>query len=400
MNKTTKIKMGVSLPVLAFSFLAAFNVAAEEETSTPVLTSSPSYASSLAGSSALAGSALNNAQMTQMVSSASLAQKYTLADQYTTITVRPKTITTLEEYTKLNVNNMALKDAVASKYLDTAIVKKIDLSDLSLKDAIAVEKEGDVACANTAPSCNSLGYTSSASTCQGQMLHCPFDTFLVFCIENCRKGSFLYSDMTCSDTKIVGKTVIGIVVNPGKRRAMALRCPLKLWATKELKTAVYAGDDLKVQPYVSYDQVKFIYPKATEVKTEDDLVANLNNAIYSGSGSFERSGQFATQRIVDLTTDQVEYPAASFALSLSTEGAPAGKWFLPNADEVLEMVSAKTEIDNSFKKLELDSPLVAERAFWTSDLLNANPIHVTIDKKVEPIDASKTKLAVCPFIYY
>ena len=43
MNKTTKIKMGVSLPVLAFSLLAAFNVAALSlnDSTNNIITDSP-----------------------------------------------------------------------------------------------------------------------------------------------------------------------------------------------------------------------------------------------------------------------------------------------------------------------------------------------------------------------
>ncbi len=401
MKNTTKTKLGVSLTVLAFSLFAGIPAHAEDEGTS----SSPAMAYNHAAGNyqqyqynGASQSMLNPSQMT-MVSSDLIASRYILdTSTHPYVTTTPKTLDSLSEYTSLKVNDMVLRDAVIATKIDTDFVKKFDRLDIS--DAVASIESVGTTCADTPPSCNSLGYTSSASSCQGQMLRCPFDTSIVFCIENCKKGSFLYSDMTCSDTKISGKTVIGIVTNPSKRRAMALKCPKYKWATKELKTAVYTGSDLSVKPYVSFDTVNAKYTLDTAIKTEDDLVASLNNAIYTDAGTSLRSGDLATKRIVDLTTDQIEYPAANFTLSLSTEGVAAGKWFLPNSEEALEMVNSKEIIGESFKKLDLVHPLASEKLVWTSDLLNAKPIAIDLEtKKFEPVDAVKL-FPVCPFIYY
>ncbi len=404
MKNTTKTKLGVSLTVLAFSLFAGIPAHAEDggTSSSPLISSG---ANSSAVNSALTNGAyqatVDKTQMTHQVtmSSAVAADKYLLdSDKYKFVTSTPIKLDDLQEYTALKANNLVLKDAVLATKIDSEFVKKFDKLDIS--DAVASIESAGTTCADTPPSCNSLGYTSSASSCQGQMLRCPFDTSIVFCIENCKKGSFLYSDMTCSDTKISGKTVIGIVINPSKRRAMALKCPKYKWATKELKTAVYTGNDLQVKEFVSFDTVNTKYTLDTAIKTEDDLVASLNNAIYTDAGTSLRTGEVATKRIVDLTTDQIEYPAANFTLSLSTEGVAAGKWFLPNSEEALEMVSSKDLLTESFKKLDLAYPLASEKLVWTSDLLNAKPIAIDLElKKFEPADAAVER-PVCPFIYY
>lgn len=388
MKKTTKTKMGVSLTVLAFSLFAGISAHAQT-------IHEPSRGAA-SGAAMMTPTYANYAVMQTPVPSAHYTDRYIIDAPF--ITVKPTTVDKLEDYTTAKVNNMTLKDVAIASEFKADFSRKLD--NLKLSDAIASIESAGTTCADTPPSCNSLGYTSSASSCQGQMLRCPFDTSIVFCIENCKKGSYLYSDMTCSDTKIVGKTIIGVVINPSKRRAMALKCPKYKWATKELKTTIYSGDDLKIKPFVSFRDVNTKFERSDAIKTEDDLIANLNNAIYSDAKSAVRSGDLATQRIVEMTTDQVEYPAAKFTLSLNTEGATAGRWFLPNAEEAMEMVSSKDLLSESFKKLDLEYPLATEKLVWTSDLLDAKPIAIDLDaKKIEPADAAVLR-PVCPFIYY
>ena len=83
----------------------------------------------------------------------------------------------------------------------------------------------------TPPSCEELGYTKSASDCEGmESLLCPFDKSKYYCVDvagslaNATPGSILYSDGTVSDSVIPSKTAVGIVayVAGATRFAVAL----------------------------------------------------------------------------------------------------------------------------------------------------------------------------------
>lgn len=53
-----------------------------------------------------------------------------------------------------------------------------------------------------ANNCAALGFTKSASNCEGDIIRCPFDTSKVFCKEKevyvMEAGDILYSDKTTS----------------------------------------------------------------------------------------------------------------------------------------------------------------------------------------------------------
>lgn len=69
----------------------------------------------------------------------------------------------------------------------------------------------------TAPTCESLGYTKTASFCSkgGVAIKCPFDTSKVFCADqHCNVGDFFYTDYTCSPTK-TGDNIAGIYLRQG-----------------------------------------------------------------------------------------------------------------------------------------------------------------------------------------
>lgn len=70
-----------------------------------------------------------------------------------------------------------------------------------------------------ANNCAALGFTKSASNCEGDIIRCPFDTSKVFCKEKevyvMEAGDILYSDKTTSHYYTDNnKTPIGVVVDP------------------------------------------------------------------------------------------------------------------------------------------------------------------------------------------
>ena len=80
--------------------------------------------------------------------------------------------------------------------------------------------------------CASLGFTKTEKNCVGDIIRCPFDTSKVFCKEYVlAAGDILYSDKTTLHYSMDStKTPIGVVVDPSRRLAMALKCALKQWA--------------------------------------------------------------------------------------------------------------------------------------------------------------------------
>ena len=80
------------------------------------------------------------------------------------------------------------------------------------------------------PDCKSLGYTESS--CSDGGVKCPFGNYW-FCAtkceekdpcQNCKVGTILNSDMTCSQNKTSGKTPIGVVANQTITSVGEIKC--------------------------------------------------------------------------------------------------------------------------------------------------------------------------------
>ena len=104
----------------------------------------------------------------------------------------------------------------------------------------------------TPPSCEELGYTKSASDCEGmESLLCPFDKSKYYCVDvagslaNAAPGMILYSDGTVSWDVISDKTPVGVVayVDESRRFAVAL----------EETTAEWGGDGYDVSCLTNMD---------------------------------------------------------------------------------------------------------------------------------------------------
>src|SRR5574344_739991 len=109
------------------------------------------------------------------------------------------------------------------------IYKRIMGLSLGLCLAFSLNMNANAQTCTAAPSCDSLGYTKSASDCSGEYLKCPFDNNKVFCggsgssssgggecSENpggttLAVGDILYYDFSTSSTYNPSKTPIGVV---------------------------------------------------------------------------------------------------------------------------------------------------------------------------------------------
>lgn len=153
------------------------------------------------------------------------------------------------------------------------------------------------AACTTPPDCASLGYTMSASQCEGvSSLKCPTDSSKVWCdkvnTNGLSVGDILYSDKTTSPIVIKGKTPIGVVVSVEQRFAISLDEALRTW----------------------------IEPESFPSQVKDRL---------SGTGKAR------TKILHDFYG--ADAPAAEYCYTYKTEGTKAGDWFLPSYYELSQI---------------------------------------------------------------
>lgn len=145
------------------------------------------------------------------------------------------------------------------------------------------------------PSCSSLGYTDSSTSCS-EYIPCPFDKTKVKCIPQAPKaGDILYSDGTTSSTKLSSKTAVGVVVDPGRRYAISLK------------------------------EAKKQFGKGTK-PTDMELMPDNN---LRGSNGTNADGRLNSKAL-----SSSAYPAAKYCREYSTAGYGAGKWWLPSPHEL------------------------------------------------------------------
>ena len=110
-------------------------------------------------------------------------------------------------------------------------MRKELLASLSMIGSLAAAGAAAAQTCATPPSCETLGFTKSEADCDGlEALKCPFDQSKLYCPQGggnmsaAAPGAILYSDGTISDSRIAGKTPIGVVayVNGNKGFAVAL----------------------------------------------------------------------------------------------------------------------------------------------------------------------------------
>ena len=161
-----------------------------------------------------------------------------------------------------------------------------------------------------APTCESLGYTQSASDCSGKpTLKCPFDTTKMFCLEtenaaSCDKpvvGAFLYSDMSCSTVYDGTKTTIGIIFDAERRLALALEQKNERIATQSIVVG------------------RIPFPQDALNESDGKNNTSLIHQYCEGN--------------------TLSCPAIDYVLSYSTEGTQAGDWYLPASADLNAMYS-------------------------------------------------------------
>ena len=179
------------------------------------------------------------------------------------------------------------------------------------------------------PTCEELGYTDIAARCEnGELLKCPFDESKVFCrfvptSKECNTvGDILYDDMTCAiniNKLEPTRTAIGIVFDPEKRLAIALKSIDGHWTTQKF--------DLPDINYTSKETVE----------------ADWN-------------GKKNTKIIIDYCqANSISCPVVEAAYSYTTEGTNIGDWYLPSVPELQAMTKNFDILQQRLKLLKGDS---------------------------------------------
>ncbi len=193
------------------------------------------------------------------------------------------------------------------------------------------------------PSCDSLGYTKTASDCQDMStLKCPFDTSKVFCVSadelpssNCAIGDILYSDKTCNANVVASKKPIGVVFDSTNRLAIALNTSLMKWSTEYFD------------------------------------IPNLTNITSSSAATADWQGKGNTATIISYCkANSKSCPAAEYANSYTTDGTNAGDWYLPAMGELNAIYGNKGTLNTALSKI--GGVLFGDEYIWSSSEVSYN----------------------------
>ena len=190
-----------------------------------------------------------------------------------------------------------------------------------------------------ANNCATLGFTKSASNCEGDIIRCPFDTSKVFCKEKevyvMEAGAILYSDGTISDSVIASKTPVGIVayVNGSTGFAVALTESNQTWGGYGYNVSCLGDMD-------------------------------------SGAASADMNGRVNTQCLV---SDSRTHPAANYCNTFSavSSGKGSSGWYLPAAGELKAMSYSYGAINLGLKKLSKTQ--FSSSYYWSSSETGSYP---------------------------
>ena len=178
------------------------------------------------------------------------------------------------------------------------------------------------------PTCEELGYNKTESECSGfDALKCPFDKTKFYCPDSsgnnggCTSpnvGDILYSDMSCGTEVVSGKAPIGVVFEPDRRLAIALKTEPKLWM----------GDHNNVGTLA-------------DIRSTPDVIAD-----WQGKNNTKLITTFCTAK-------HVSCPAFDYVNSYSTSiiGATSGDWYLPAMGELNAIYENKSVLNVTLSKI-------------------------------------------------
>ena len=185
--------------------------------------------------------------------------------------------------------------------------------------------------------------------------------------DNTAIGDILYSDMTTSYEVISGKTPIGIVFDPERKRAIALeKSPQGL---KWFDEATYCTSVEKNESGNGYfkcstsGQDYFCdVPELTNMPSGNDMNGEENTLALMTSSRCRNNNT--------CNGNWPMFPAASYAYKYKTEGTQAGDWYLP---AIQEMAIIRDDLSNGkYSNINIGLNLVGKESlssttiFWAS----------------------------------
>ena len=231
--------------------------------------------------------------------------------------------------------------------------------------------QANAACIAT-PSCTTLGYTSTSSCTGG--IKCPFGNYwncsineltnkiteleekiknYQWGVTDCMVGTILYSDKTCSNVLVTGKTPIGIVVyddGQGHRQAIAL-------------------EDISDYFFSAIYKRKYIVGKIIEGC--EITIPTISNFSFSTTADEAFNDYDSCGNTAKLVAASSDFMAANTIHKYSTEGTSAGDWCLPAAGILKSIRENYQMIQNSLNiaggselEASLSSSMKDERYYW------------------------------------
>ena len=164
--------------------------------------------------------------------------------------------------------------------------------------------------------------------------------------SNCKIGSILYDDMTCSMDAVAGKTPIAVVayIGPSGYQAMAISMLGDFESQGFAGKYIWGGkgiDILGLQNFTS----------KSDVIKDFDSCGNTAKIVAAG--------------------DKNKYPAAWAAYEYKTSGTKAGDWCLPAAGVFTSYLNNKEAINSALIRANGEA-IPSNAYFWTSSEYNAD----------------------------
>lgn len=272
------------------------------------------------------------------------------------------------------------------------------LSSTTLGKAVSLQAQ---TCA-VAPTCESLGYTMTATNCTGKKaLKCPFDTNKLYCVTeaglaNVNLGDVMFSDHTTSSPYtyiaktpigvVIGKTSDSLIIAMKDNRGTTTKGPFRfsaVWSGKiEGKNGAGSGG------YASTNYQNLLQPVYEELKdwqNSDDgqsiskIMNKWEDAPLSGTladyGAQYVSGRWSGSDVNkpasaplpdDFNVEGIFFaPADVFRRcnSFKTAGTVAGDWYVPSSKELENYGIAyinftTTKYENKYLSVEGLAPFV------------------------------------------
>ena len=177
-------------------------------------------------------------------------------------------------------------------------------------------------------SCSGLKYKTKAGSCASGYVWNGNS-----CIQDCKVGNILNSDMSCSASKVAGKTPIGVVsyINGNKKLAISLVSPSRM---------SWSGSSADI--------------------------SGIANSASESAARTDFDGKSNTEAWVRYFGSSVTNYAAGYCYNYSTSGTFKGDWYLPALGELYVSIVTNYQVVKKGLSAAGGTSLYNDRAHWSS----------------------------------